>query len=150
MEINGKWVTLNNGVHVFIKNGQTLPDAIKEKLNGNRPLDDKPEILKGYIFNSKHKITENSFTDFIGPDFAKLSEDTYMYFWSDSRPHDEIAMMLDSGFNATNKESFRTSVDYRGELDMYDIDALKIYKQFIPEIEEKAKNIFGVHRINRR
>ena len=35
-ERNGKWVTLDNGVHLFIEKGQTLDDAIKNNLETRR------------------------------------------------------------------------------------------------------------------
>ena len=31
----GRWVTLDNGVHLFIKKGQTLDDAIEKLNTGN-------------------------------------------------------------------------------------------------------------------
>ena len=32
MEEKGRWITLENGTHLFIRDGQSIPDAIKEKI----------------------------------------------------------------------------------------------------------------------
>lgn len=57
-EQNGRWVTLDNGTHLFIKKGQTLDDAIeklgkgeaeKKRTPQNKTLKkNKPQIYKDY------------------------------------------------------------------------------------------------------
>lgn len=170
IEKNGKWVTLENGVHIFIKEGQTLEDAIKEKEQEQKDYDnlsareygqkyaktekpktnEKPTLLKGLVFKLKDKITENKFTDFIDEDYAKLDDDTYIYFWNNGNMHQDTENKIASKYKIDNAEYFATSLNYAGELDVYDFDRLRAYKKYSSEIEDKAKKLFEVNRTNRR
>ena len=102
------------------------------------------------MFKSKDKITENKFTDFIGEDYAKLDDDTYIYFWNNGNMHQDAENKISSKYKIDDTEYFATSLNYAGELDVYDFDKLNKHKKYSSDIEDKAKKLFEVNRTNRR
>ena len=127
------------------------PKQIKKELNGEREIETtKPSLLKGVIFNSQDKITDNKFTDFINEDYAKLDDETYMYFWNNGKAHQEVEDEIKSKYKIENEEGFATSLNFNGELDVYDIDNnFNKHKRYAKDIEYKAKKLFETNRTNR-
>ena len=67
-EQQGKWITLDNGVHIFIKDGQTLEDAMKEKLNGeihvkNEKTLENPKQLQDKLNGKEKNWTYKSYIE---------------------------------------------------------------------------------------
>lgn len=53
-EQEGKWVTLENGVHLFIKKGQTLDDAIEQNISEKPKQDNRTKVLEKNGVNTKN------------------------------------------------------------------------------------------------
>lgn len=108
-KINGKWVTLKNGRHVFIKEGQTLAGALKESDR------QKTEDLKR-IYDS----------DFGGTDGHKV-------VWLEKKEYAEVCSAIRTKF--TDNIPAKGSVFYRNHyyLFKYDNNACQIvYYKKIP------------------
>ena len=55
----GRWVTLDNGVHLFIKKGQTLDDAIEQNISKEkRQEQDDYDNLSAREYGQKYAKTE--------------------------------------------------------------------------------------------
>lgn len=119
-EKDGKWVTLDNGVHLFIKKGQTLDDAI-EKLDKKSKADyDKKEkkyqSLKGIVRDNKSEkeILKEAIKQGHKPSEIKT--------WYDQ-------LIKDEGYNSEEASSvvldkIRKTKDKYGQYEQYDKEYL--------------------------
>lgn len=58
-EQNGKWVTLENGVHLFIKKGQTLDDAVEQNISKEKRQEQEDyDNLSAREYGQKYAKTE--------------------------------------------------------------------------------------------